>query len=61
MTAKERLQEMAEILAVGILRLKRRKGERKGNNFNGLREFSLDFTGNQSMHGRHEPKGGERS
>ncbi|MBL6932290.1 MAG: hypothetical protein HOB79_19280 [Rhodospirillaceae bacterium] len=45
MTPAERLNEIAEILAVGIIRL-----QSSGQSAN-QRDSSLDFTANQSMHG----------
>lgn len=47
MTAAERLDEVAAILAVGILRLRG-----KANKPNVFGDVSLDFTGRQSVHGR---------
>ena len=47
MTPAERLREIGEILALGLLRL-REKERRTGNR----RDNSLDFTVNQSVHGR---------
>jgi hypothetical protein len=47
MTAAERLAEIGEILALGILRL-RAKHDQAGDG----RELSLDFSANQSRHGR---------
>ena len=47
MIASERLREVAEILALGLLRL-REKQRKTGNR----RDNSLDFTANQSGHGR---------
>lgn len=49
MTADERLDEVARILALGILRLQARK--RKSNKPNHLREFRVDFSAQQSVHG----------
>ena len=49
MTPDERLDEMADILAAGVLRLKKR---RSSSNSNDLREVCLDFNANQSMHGQ---------
>jgi hypothetical protein len=48
MTATERLDEMADILAAGLLRLRKRCS----SNSNDLREVCLDFNANQSMHGQ---------
>ena len=47
MTPAERLREVGEILALGLLRL-REKQRKTGNR----RDNSLDFTANQSGHGR---------
>jgi hypothetical protein len=48
MTTDERLREVAEILAAGLLRLRAKRaaeGEHR-------RESSLDFSARQSVHGR---------
>lgn len=50
MTTTERLDEAAEILALGILRLRG-----KSNKINEFGEIPLDFAGGQSMHG-HETR-----
>lgn len=47
MTTSERLDEAADILALGILRLRR-----KSNKINVFGDISLDFAGERSMHGR---------
>jgi hypothetical protein len=47
MTASERLTEIGEILAAGLLRL-RAKGGEGGDR----RELSLDFPANQSVHAK---------
>jgi hypothetical protein len=47
MTAAERLTEIGEILALGILRL-RAKAEKAGDR----RELSLDFFASQSVHAK---------
>ena len=47
MTAAERLTEVGEILAAGLLRLRAR--EREASN---RRELSLDFSASQSVHAR---------
>ena len=47
MIPAERLREVGKILALGLLRL-REKQRKTGN----LRDNSLDFTANQSVHGR---------
>ncbi len=47
-TADERLREVGEILAVGLLRLRgKRAAEREHR-----RDSSLDFSARQSVHGR---------
>jgi hypothetical protein len=43
MTAEERLDEVARLLALGYLRLRARRQAEKGNRPNHLREFGLDF------------------
>ncbi|MBC8270022.1 MAG: hypothetical protein H8E36_14860 [Rhodospirillaceae bacterium] len=48
MNAAERLDEVADILAAGVLRLRNRKLTNKSNE---MRDVSLDFTATQSMHG----------
>ena len=48
MTASERLNEVAEILATGVMRLLARKSSRL---FADARDSSLDFTACQSVHG----------
>jgi hypothetical protein len=47
MTSAERLAEVGEILAAGLLRLRAKERE-KGDR----RELSLDFPANQRVHGR---------
>ena len=54
-SSDERLDEVARILALGILRLRARR--KKPNEPNHLREFRLDFSAEQSVC-RHEPKQG---
>ena len=49
MNPAERLREIGEILAAGLLRLKARESIRFPGN---RRDNSLDFTANQSGHGR---------
>ena len=49
MTAAERIREIGEILAAGILRLKAR--ESVGNDVD-RRETSLDFPATRRVHGR---------
>jgi hypothetical protein len=51
MTAAERLTEIGEILAAGILRL-RAKTQQPDEH----RDDSLDFPAHQSRHGRNQPK-----
>jgi hypothetical protein len=51
------LDELAHILALGILRLRRR---REASNSNELREFPLDFPPERSGHGRASRKYGKR-
>jgi hypothetical protein len=47
MTASERLTEVGEILAAGLLRLRAREREAGDR-----RELSLDFPATESVHGR---------
>jgi hypothetical protein len=47
MTAAERLAEVGEILAAGLLRLRAREREADAR-----RDLSLDFPANQSVHAR---------
>ena len=47
MTASERLTEIGEILAAGLVRLRAKERE-KGDR----RELSLDFPANQSVHAK---------
>jgi hypothetical protein len=49
MTPAERFREIGEILVAGLLRLKAHESIRSGSN---RRDISLDFTANQSGHGR---------
>jgi hypothetical protein len=48
MTAEERLREIGEILAAGLLRLRAKRAAESGYR----RETSLDFSARQSVHGR---------
>ena len=48
MTADERLREVGEILAVGLLRLRNKRAAEAGNRS----ESSLDFAARQSVHDR---------
>jgi hypothetical protein len=50
LTAEERLDELAAILAAGLVRLRSRKRERKPSNFSTLRDNSLDFKSSKSVH-----------
>lgn len=56
-TAEERLDEVARILALGVLRLQAR--QRKTNELNHLREFRLDFPHRKSVHGLEPADSGE--
>ena len=49
MTAEERLDEVARLLALGYLRLRARRQAEKANDPNHLREFGLDFGGEGSV------------
>jgi hypothetical protein len=49
MTAEERLDEVARLLALGFLRLRARRQEEKANEPNHLREFGLDFAADRSV------------
>ena len=49
MSTVERLREVGEILASGLLRLRARRSEAQATNSG---ELSLDFTARQSVHGR---------
>ena len=46
-TSSSHLDELAHILALGILRLRRR---REANNSNGLRDIPVDFSPDRSGH-----------
>ena len=48
MTPSERLAEIAEILAAGLLRLRAKQAEESENR----RDLSLDFSARQSIHAR---------
>ena len=48
MTTDERLREVGEILAAGLLRLRAKRPAEGGHR----RESSLDFAARQSVHGR---------
>ncbi|MBF0094666.1 MAG: hypothetical protein HQL34_08990 [Alphaproteobacteria bacterium] len=62
MTADERLDEIAAILAAGVLRLdaRRRAGREKANNIKDKRKFGLDFALDRSVHGEKTDPVGER-
>jgi hypothetical protein len=49
MTAEERLREIGEILAAGILRLRAHESVRTASD---RRDLSLDFSASRSVHGR---------
>ena len=49
MTPAERLGEVAQLLALGFLRLRARRQMEKANDPNHLREFGLDFAGEGSV------------
>ena len=57
LSSDERLDEVARILALGILRLRARR--KKPNEPNHLREFRLDFSAEQSVHGVEPTRGRE--
>jgi hypothetical protein len=43
LSPSERLDEVARLLALGYLRLRARRADKKANDPNHLREFGLDF------------------
>ena len=49
MTAAERLDAVARLLALGYLRLRARRNAEKSNEPNHLREFGLDFVAEGSV------------
>jgi hypothetical protein len=49
MSPTERLDEVARLLSLGILRLRARRQAEKANDPNHLREFGLDFGGERSV------------
>jgi hypothetical protein len=49
MSPAERLDEVARLLALGVLRLRARRRAEKANDLNHLREFGLDFRGEGSV------------
>ncbi len=55
MTTAERLDEIADILATGILRLRKKTCKTSGNS-----DVLLDLNGKQSVHGHGENNKGER-
>ena len=50
MSAAERLDELARILAAGLVRLRNRRSVGNLHDSNALREGSLDFPAPQSVH-----------
>jgi len=54
MTAAERLDEVAGIIAAGVLRLQERRAGRNANNSKTLRDVPLDLSPGKSVC-RHEP------
>lgn len=56
MEPTERLAELAEILALGLLRLRERNS---ASNSSKLGEFPLDFAGRPSVHGSPERPTGD--
>ncbi|NQU45353.1 hypothetical protein HQ520_18895 [bacterium] len=56
MTADERLDEVADILAAGFLRLRKHES---ANNSSDFGDFPLDFPAPQSAHGSDPRQGGE--
>jgi hypothetical protein len=53
-SAAERLDEVAEVIAAGVLRLHERRTRRNANHSNALREVPLDLAPGKSVC-RHEP------
>jgi hypothetical protein len=49
LTPAERLDEVARLLALGILRLRARRAEQKRNDPNRLARFGLDFAAEGSV------------
>jgi hypothetical protein len=49
LSSRERLDEVARLLALGFLRLRTRRQAEKANKPNHLREFGLDFAGEGSV------------
>jgi hypothetical protein len=60
MTAAERLDEVARILALGILRLRARRRHNNPNGPNHSRAFGLDFSREGSVCGLEPAGSGER-
>jgi hypothetical protein len=58
-SSAERLDEVARILALGILRLRTRQSSKKSNNQNHLRGFGVDFSTQESVCGRELNDDGE--
>ena len=56
MTAEERLDEVAEIMAAGFRRL---RNNELANNSNDFGDSPLDFPAHQSVHGLDPRQGGE--
>ena len=48
--AEDRLDEIARILALGIVRLRAKQQEQADSGENEESEFGLDFSGQQSVH-----------
>ena len=61
MTAAERRDEVAHLLALGYLRLRARRQAEKANNPNRLKEFELDFAAEGSVCGTDANANRERS
>ena len=57
MTAEERLDEVAEIMAAGFRRLRNNESTNNSNNFG---DIPLDFPAHQSVHGPDPRQSGER-
>jgi hypothetical protein len=49
MSSAERLDEVARLLALGLLRLRARRQQEKANGPNHLRNCGLDFRGERSV------------
>jgi hypothetical protein len=49
LSSAERLDEVARLLALGLLRLRARRRAEKANDPNRLREFGLDFAAEGSV------------